>query len=110
MTFFKRPDQAKAPVSGGGVSGMDVTLASTCPTLACYLGADSWPDGEVRQRSTLIVFYEEGQYKACLSDKDTCMTLWASARSFEGVPEALEARLTEDSPDWRKQRPQKKRS
>lgn len=110
MGFFVRPDKAKAPVGGGDAGGVDVVLAKECPTLACYLGSDTWPDGEVRQRSTLIVFFEEGSYKACLSDKDTNMTLWAAAKTLEGLPEALEARLTDDSPDWRKQRPQKKRT
>jgi hypothetical protein len=109
MSFFKRPDKSPSPVEGKGIGSIDTALAADCPALACYLGSDVWEDGEVRQRSTLIVFYEEGQYKVCLSDKDTNMTLWAASKSFLGVLEALEGRLTEATPDWRKQRPKGKR-
>lgn len=108
MSFFKRPDSGTSPVGKGGIASIDTELAANCPALACYLGSDTWEDGEVRQRSSLVMFFEDGVYKVCLSDKDTNMSLWASSRSFLGLSEALEARLTEERVDWRKQRPRKK--
>jgi hypothetical protein len=77
---------------------------SVAPTVGMYLTADAWPDGELREKSTLIVFYEEGAFKVCLSDKDSGSVLWATAKSFGDLLESLEARLTDGAPDWRKGR------
>jgi hypothetical protein len=108
MSFFKRPD---ATVGGGGKgSGKveDKDFAKEAPTLLAYLQEDAWPDGQDRQRSSIVLFVEDGMLKACLSEKDTSSTLWASSRNFWGILEALEGRLTEDAPDWRKSKPRKK--
>jgi len=74
-------------------------------TLFCYLCDDTWEDGQARQRSTLIVFSEEDAFKACLTDKDNDMTLWASSKTLSGLLGALEARLNDPEAEWRKRRP-----
>lgn len=107
MSFFKKPNGA--PVGKGQDKRIeDKDLLKEAPTLAAYLQEDAWPDGEARQRSTMVVFVEEGTFKACLSEKDAGMSLWAASGSFWGILEAMEARLTEDRPDWRKARVKKK--
>jgi hypothetical protein len=108
MSFFKKPG---ATVGGGGKGAgrvEDKDWSKEAPTVLAYLQEDVWPDGEARQRSSIILFVEDGMLKGCLSDKDSAMTLWASSSSFWGILEALEGRLTEDSPDWRKARKAKK--
>ena len=104
MSFFKRPSGQSSSKEGGGGRVEDKDFAKEGPTLLAYLQEDAWPDGQVRQRSTMVCFVEDGMVKGCLSDKDTQMTLWASSRTFWGLVEALEARLTEDVPEWRKSR------
>jgi len=108
MSFFKRPGNGNMPVGGSDENTTPTDLAERAPTLGHFLCDPVWPDGEVRQRSTLVVFVEAGIYKACLSDKDSGTSLWGSCKSFDDLLEALEARLTEDQPDWRKARKPKK--
>jgi hypothetical protein len=103
-SFFKRPGAVGTNGKGASVPPADIIFHSDYPTLAAYLTAAAWPDGEVRQLSSLVIFCEDGVFKACLSDKDTGNVLWASSRVWSDLPLSLEARLTEDSPDWRKGR------
>jgi hypothetical protein len=110
MTFFKKPGPVAKDGGTGGPPPLDEEFCRDAPTLALYLGADVWPDGSVRQRSTMVAFVEEGGFKVCLTDKDTACTIWAFSPTWEGLPGAIEARLTEERPDWRKQRPFKKRT
>lgn len=99
-SFFKKPPSVK--VDGkGGTDPEDAVFAKKYPTLWDYLSKACWPDGEVRKRSSLIVFGEDGMVKACLSDRECEASLWAASASFVGVLEALEGRLSEDKPDWR---------
>lgn len=109
MDFFKRPSKSSSPVGQNGVPFVDTELSSIAPTVSAYLSMDAWCDGEVRERSTLIILFQDGQYKICLSDKNDGMTLWAASNTFLGLLEALESRLTEATPDWRKQRQWKKK-
>lgn len=108
MDFFKKPNLK----GGGGESGDSVIipqcLLDRAPTLGHFLCDECWPGGEVRQRSSLVVFVEDGVFKACLSDKDSGSSLWSSCRSFDDLLEAIEARLTDDRPDWRKAKFKKK--
>jgi len=99
-TFFRKPPVSKRD-SAGGADPVDSAFEKRYPTLWAYISKQAFPDGEVRKRSTLVVFCEDGMVKGCLSDKDTEACLWAASSSFAGLLEALEARLTEDAPEWR---------
>lgn len=110
MDFFRKPVPAPSPVSGNGQVAMPADLKERAPTLGNWLCSPVWPDGELRQPSSLIVFMEGGMFKAGLNDKDNNMILWASCKSFNDLLEALEARLTDDQVDWRKSRSKGKRS
>jgi hypothetical protein len=101
MSFFKKPTAFEPPKKGkkGETFVPDIKGA---PTVACFLGSDAWPDGDLRERATLIVFVEDGAFKVCLSEKNLNATLWATSATWEGLLEALEDRLTADAPDWRK--------
>jgi len=104
MDFFKKPITSGIPVGGTGKFPTPPCLAERAPTLGHFLCDESWPDGEARQRSTLVIFVEDGNFKACLSDKDSNTSLWASCKSFDDLLEAMESRLTDDRPDWRRAR------
>lgn len=104
--FFKRPPSNGSTKDGGG-DPVDPKFEKAYPTLWQYLSAKVWPDGEVRKRSSLVVFAEDSMLKGCLSDRDTDSSLWAASGTFTGLLEALEGRLTEDIPEWRA-KPKKK--
>lgn len=91
--------------SGGGVPEVGA-LAIAYPALWEWLTATSYDDGSPRQTSTLLIFVEDGQCKACLSDRDEDCSGWASGATLEGVMESLDARLTAGTLDWRAKRKQ----
>lgn len=72
------------------------------PTLVDYLTQEAWEDGSVRQTSTLLLFREEGCWKACLNDRAMERTAWCSGRSPEGLLQGLEDSLLTGSAEWRK--------
>jgi len=97
----------------GGSSGArleDPKGMKEAPTFLAYMQEGAWPDGEVRETSSCIVCVEDGVWKAGLIEKNTSKILWASSRTFWGLLEALEARLTAETVDWRAQRAQKRKA
>lgn len=108
MSFFRKPNEVVNGSGSPSAEDMPRCLQERAPALGAYLTCDTWPDGKPRSHSTLIIFVQDGMFKACLSDKDTNMGLWSSAKSFDDLLEALEARLTDDRPDWRKSKPKRK--
>ncbi len=103
--FFRKPDETTIPVVGEAKSPIPACMLTRAPVLGAYMTADAWPNGVVREHSSLIILVQDGMFKVCLSDKSTNMSLWSSCKSFDEVLEAVECRLTDESPDWRKQRP-----
>lgn len=90
-----RGGRREAPANFGGV-------LPQLPGLMEFLTVDSYPDGEVRQRSTLLVFVEEGVVKVCLNDRAEERSLWRSAASMEDCLLELETALQSEGTDWRK--------
>lgn len=106
MSYFKKPSVGE-PMKKGKKGEALVPEIVGAPTVAHFLGSDAWPDGEVRERSSLVIFVEDSVFKACLSEKNLQATLWATSATFAGLLEALEDRLTADAPDWRRARKKK---
>jgi len=104
MSFFAKPAGGASTKQAAGGKVDDPKARKEAPTTLCYMEEAAWPDGEVREPSTMILFIEEGQWKVCLSEKNTLKSLWATSKTFWGLLEALEARLTADAVDWRAQR------
>lgn len=82
------------------------------PEILNWLCDDTWNDGEVRQRSSILFFVQDGAIKGCLMDKDNEMSIWAGGDSFAGFLACLEGRLRDPKADWRKManHPSKKKS
>lgn len=100
MSFLKRQP-------GGGKDSVvplivDPWLSRKYPALWEYMTADRWPDGESRTTSSLLLFYAEGQLRACLNDRDAGASLWATAEGLEEALQSLEDRLADGSGEWRK--------
>jgi len=57
--------------------------------------------GANRKTGTLLIFAEDGRWKACLNDRDGGNYCFASADTVEGLLEALERGLKGGGLDWR---------
>lgn len=73
------------------------------PCLVELLTVSEAPDGSERERSKLTVLWEEGTWKAGVTEPGLEMSAWASSPTLEGLLDALERRLASEDPDtWRK--------
>jgi len=98
---FLRKHQAD-PSSSSGQPSVDLAFSQQYPALHEYLTCPQYPDGSVRQLSTMTVFREDGFWKACLNEKDQGLVLFVAESQFGTLLEALELLLQEDHPPWRK--------
>lgn len=72
------------------------------PAMAEYLAVGRYPDGAVRQRSTITIMAGEGSgFKAVLNDRDNARSLWATAMTADGLFVSLEALLCDPNAPWR---------
>jgi hypothetical protein len=72
------------------------------PALWEYLTSTKYPDGGARQTSTLLLFVEDGVWKACLKDRDTGRSLWIASGSPTEAMTDLELTLAAGDAEWRK--------
>jgi hypothetical protein len=98
---FKRLRKLAASAAvGSGVE--DAEARARWPLLFAFIAEPTYPDGTARELATVTVFVDTGVFKACLSDRDTQQSLWASSGSLEGLWDALEGRLNDPDADWRR--------
>lgn len=105
MSFLRK--QVPVPEGGQSAEPVDRDFLLTFPALAEYLTAHAYPDGTARERSTVSVFFEDGQFKACLNERDQGLVLFVSEGKFGCLFEALELLLQSEHVPWRvsKQKP-----
>ena len=79
------------------------------PALWEYLTVESWDTGEVRERSMLCVFYEDGLFKFVLQDRENERSLWVTGADTDSCLELLDTKLANAvEGDWRAARGAKK--
>lgn len=84
---------------GGGPGASDAT---TFPALWEHLTATQYPDGSVRETSSIIIVADHQGWRGCLSDKDNGRTMWKTASSVEELLLTLEEGAASDDPTaWR---------
>lgn len=72
------------------------------PTLWEHLTAQTYPDGEKRETSSIIIVADASGWRGCLSDKDNGRTMWKTAGTVEALLAALEDGAAKDDPsEWR---------
>ena len=91
-----------AKAAGSTVAAKCAWLAKQCPALHEFLTVSVLPGGETRTPSTVTIFTEGGLFKACLSEKDADVNLFASGEGLEACLDNLEERLTAQVVDWRR--------
>lgn len=57
--------------------------------------------GQPVETATLLLFCEDGQFKACLHDRESSRVCFRAADSVEGVLDAMERALQDGTADWR---------
>ena len=82
----------------------DDAFASEYPAIAEYLTAMLVGD-RGRLTATIICMAEDGQWKLCLSDRETDTVTWASADTWQAAWRALEGNLASGTAVWREKRP-----
>jgi len=81
-------------------------IARIYPTLAEYLTATAY-EGDApgtRATSTLLIFAQEGTWRAVLRDRQEARCLWVTASSFDDILGVLENTLTDPNAVWRDDR------
>jgi len=103
MSFLKRAsaaDQSKRQAS----QEKSAEWSLRHPALSEHLTATTYPDGGQRTTSTLLLFFDDGVWKACLKDRDQGRSLWHSTDSPGAILDELEALLQGEDQEWRKDR------
>lgn len=100
----------KKPVQNTTHTGKDVAsidgLVDVAPTLCEFLVSSAY-DGDVagtRQTSTLLIFAQDGSWKACLRDRQEQRCMWVAASVFNDLISVLEDALANGSGIWRDDR------
>lgn len=97
---MKKPGSGSSPTPLDGAALSDWT--TLFPELWGHLSDPVWEGGEERRTSTLLLFWEEGLWKACLNDRALQRTAWSSGATPEGVLTSLEAGLADGMLEWRR--------
>jgi len=72
-------------------------------TLWQFLTSVIWPDGGGKRRpGSLSVFMDDGELKACLSDKDLALVAFVTLDPTQPILEQLNELLEADTLDWRR--------
>ncbi len=71
------------------------------PVLWQYLTQSRWEDGTERKTSSVTMFYDAGQLKGVLKDRETSHALWAAGDGPESLFGVMEALLNDPTAVWR---------
>jgi len=82
------------------VDGEITGLLRPFPAIAEYMSAAKDSDGKARETATLLVFCEEGRWKARFLDRQSGECLWQAATTFQALLEGLEEHLESGTGEW----------
>jgi hypothetical protein len=107
--MIKRPAKVSAVELKGLPAGLDKEWSGWYPVLMEFLTATAWEDGAARQTGTVLLFAEDGVFKACVKDRDGQRVSWLSGGTMDDLLSAIDLGLREDSLVWRVEKPWKKK-
>lgn len=79
------------------------------PAVWAFVTQGAWEDGSPRVTGTILLFWERGRLKACLSDRDAQAVAFVTLTGAGDPLDELEDALRADNIDWRAQKPWNKR-
>lgn len=98
---MRKGQYAKAPSNDGEPRPLPSGEFAGLPLLWEMLVHCRNDDGSPRKRGSVTLFFEDGFWKACLSNKDDGLVAFSSAASVLEVAQALERGLDLHTLDWR---------
>lgn len=90
-----------------GGATVDGAFAGRWPALYEWLTLNV-DQGQPLETATLLIFAEDGQWKACVHDRESSRVCFRSCDTFQGLLDAVERSLADGTADWR-EKGQKKR-
>lgn len=87
--------------TGTAAPPADSEFEKRYPTLWAFLTDSKWSTGEARETGSILIFTQEGQWKAMVKDKDSGYIAFVTKNTFKSLLEALERGLVEEKLDWR---------
>jgi len=108
MAIKKR--DAAVESAGGPAKIKENLWTRSYPTLWEFLSTDTFEDGSARRLPTVTIFLGSDGLQACLNDREQGLAAFVTSNSMDGLWQALEKGLKDDSLDWRRSSspPQKK--
>jgi len=89
-------------------AALECDLALRWTNLWEFLSSYKYGDGEKRKPGTVLLIFEDGQWKGMLSCKDTQRIAFLTAATWEQLMERLDTACQTGEADWRKSKPWKK--
>lgn len=87
--------------AGKAIVASDSEFEKKHPTLWQFLTDSSWSNGEARETGSILIFLQEGMWKAMVKDKDSGMIAFVTKNTFKTLLEAIERGLVDEKLDWR---------
>jgi len=103
---MKKPESAVRAASTEKPEICD--LAIRWENLFEFLSDVTWDDGTKRVAGTLLLMYEDGQWKVMLNDKGLQRVAFVSGKTMEEVLDKADLNVRDDTLDWRKAKVWKK--
>ncbi len=91
--------------AAGVPAATDPAAAKLYPAITLLLTATVDDEGKPRKTATLTIVAEDGLFKGGLRDRDANASVWRSAKTLNGLLEALESALASGEADWRVSEP-----
>ena len=109
MAYLKRTDAGGAKPGAVPANEAEELAAGKVPALVEFLARIRWDQDTARLTWTLLVCTGEGRWRACVHDRDGQRQAWVSADSLRALIVAVDAKLRDDSMDWRDDPPSGKK-
>jgi len=93
-------NQAHAAVNGV-IPISDPKAVAKFPTLVEFLTRVSWEEGQPREKGSIFIFIEYGDWKCCVNDKDAELVAFVTKPTLEELLPCVEKGLAANTLDWR---------
>lgn len=87
--------------TGTTVVASDSEFEKKYPSLWAFLTDSKWASGETRETGSVLLFTQEGHWKAMIKDKDSGCIAFVTKETFKTLLDALERGLVDGKLDWR---------